>query len=418
MGSPGPSGRAEAPSLRSELWTLHGCARPGPLVRLADARAMLAAASRAARLTVLKGGGRSHKFRTGGQGLTAFVLLSQSHLALHTWPESATAVLEFLSYADRPIEPALEVVRKALRPSHVSRRSVGGLSFTEEYGPDASLSLRAAKVLASETTPFQSLQLFDSRTFGPVLALDDRVQTTARDEFCYHELLVQPAMHAHPAPARVAIVGGGDLGAAREALKHPHTEVDLFEIDPRVIEVSLRHLPWARAVRASPRLRVHIEDGYRALAGARGSYDVVIVDATDPDPGALSEGLFSRAFYATVRRSLGRAGVLATHLGSPWYYGPRHAALHRAVASAFPSVVRYAGPVPSYPFGVWTFAVAGSRRAEFRAPMVACRLYRPELIEAGREWARALDRADLDLSGRSTFRSRASRRTRASPRAA
>ena len=41
-----------------------------------------------------------------------------------------------------------------------------------------------------------------------VLLLDGKVQSAEADEFVYHELLVQPAMLAHPDPRTVFICGG------------------------------------------------------------------------------------------------------------------------------------------------------------------------------------------------------------------
>ena len=40
--------------------------------------------------------------------------------------------------------------------------------------------------------------------YGLVLFLNGQRQSSAADEFIYHEMLVHPAMFRHPAPARVA----------------------------------------------------------------------------------------------------------------------------------------------------------------------------------------------------------------------
>lgn len=44
-----------------------------------------------------------------------------------------------------------------------------------------------------------------------VLLLDGKVQSAEADEFVYHELLVHPAMLAHPNPRKVFICGGMKL---------------------------------------------------------------------------------------------------------------------------------------------------------------------------------------------------------------
>lgn len=378
---------------------------------------MLQRASRAAHLTELRTGGAYHKFSEGGKGLTAFVLLSQSHIALHSWPEVGVATVEFLSYEDHPFGPALEVLQRALHPGYVARRNVGGLSFVEEYGGDLALWLGAERILASERSPFQSIHLFRSDTLGTVLTLDGKVQTTERDEFCYHEMLVHPALHAHRDPRRIAIIGGGDLGAAREVLRHPGTEVEVIEIDRRVVELSRKFLPWAEKVADSPRVRIRFEDGASALRGASRRYDVILVDATDPFPHGPGDRLFTPRFYADAARALRPGGVFASQGGSSLYYGRRSLEIRRAVGSSFSQTLPYMVPVPTYPFGNWTFLLArqGPAAWRFRRSDLRCRLYAPPVVEAGRVLAEALEGSDLSLTTRFSPEEAGARSERALP---
>ena len=77
-----------------------------------------------------------------------------------------------------------------------------------------------------------------------MLILDGVVQITERDEFFYHEMLTHVALHAHPAPRKVIVIGGGDGGAVREVLKHKTVEkVYFIEIDEEVINVSRKFFP-------------------------------------------------------------------------------------------------------------------------------------------------------------------------------
>ena len=365
---------------------------------------MLVAAAHAAGLTVLEDGARFHKFRSRGRGLTAFVLLSQSHLAIHTWPEAGMVAVDFLSYQDRPFEPAIAVLERALRPSYVARQGVGGLSFTERYGTHSALCIDATRVLASENSGLQRIHLFESPTFGRVLALDGKVRTTERDEFFYHESLVEPALHAHPSPKRVAIVGGGDLGAAREVLKHPRVEVDILEIDRRVLELCRRHFSWGPAVTRSSRVRVILGDAFDTLRRTRSRYDVILVDSTDPLPEGPATRLFSKEFYRVAHAALRPDGVLCTQSGSPLYYGRRRRDMTHALASVFGTVMDYLVPVPTYPFGNWGFTLATKGRKEISlAPSrVRCRLYSPAMVHAGVVMAASLARSGLDFSPRRT----------------
>ena len=75
-------------------------------------------------------------------------------------------------------------------------------------------------MLFRERTGLQDLVIFESYDWGRVLALDGVVQTTTGDEFCYHEMIVHVPILAHGAAREVLIIGGGDGGCLREALKH------------------------------------------------------------------------------------------------------------------------------------------------------------------------------------------------------
>ena len=99
-------------------------------------------------------------------------------------------------------------------------------------------------MLYRDRTEHQDLVIFESLDWGRVLALDGVVQTTTGDEFCYHEMLVHVPVMAHGTAREVLIIGGGDGGCLREALKHPDVRrVTQVEIDASVIELSKRYLP-------------------------------------------------------------------------------------------------------------------------------------------------------------------------------
>ena len=83
--------------------------------------ALLRAAARAAGSTVL--GGHFHPFGPG-QGVTGVLLLAESHLSIHTWPEHGFAALDvFMCGSARP-ELAVDAIEAALAPASCVRREV------------------------------------------------------------------------------------------------------------------------------------------------------------------------------------------------------------------------------------------------------------------------------------------------------
>lgn len=54
------------------------------------------------------------------QGVSGFVLLSESHISIHTWPEHKYAAVDIFTCGERVIPyNALPVFRKFLKPKHV-----------------------------------------------------------------------------------------------------------------------------------------------------------------------------------------------------------------------------------------------------------------------------------------------------------
>ncbi|MDY0179430.1 MAG: spermidine synthase, partial [Synergistaceae bacterium] len=116
--------------------------------------------------------------------------------------------------------------------------------FTEYQTKHLRLGLSIKSVLANIQTPYQHLLVVDTDQYGRLMALDGAIQLTESDEFTYHEMLAHVALTSHPAPRRILIVGGGDGGTAREAVKHETVEeVVLVDIDQEVINASKQFFP-------------------------------------------------------------------------------------------------------------------------------------------------------------------------------
>lgn len=252
--------------------------------------------------------------------------------------------------------------------------------------------LEIDETLYDSETEHQRLRVFQNPRFGRVLTLDGVVQTTEGDEFIYHEMLAHVPILAHGAARRVLIVGGGDGGMAREALRHGSVEhVTMVEIDAGVVEFSKRYLPSLSAgAFDDPRLDLVIADGADFVAETDRRFDVAIVDSTDPiGPG---EVLFTDTFYGRAKRCLNEGGILVTQNGVPFMQGDELAGTMRAFRALFADAACYLATVPTYvggpmAFGWGTDGAARATpvetlRARYDASGIDARYYTPEVHAA------------------------------------
>jgi spermidine synthase len=253
-----------------------------------------------------------------------------------------------------------------------------------DQSPDPHMSFRVRSVLHRVQSAYQEVVVYDTVEFGRMLALDDIVMTTERDEFFYHEMIVHVPLAVHPAPRRVVVVGGGDGGAVREVLRHPTVEeVVLAEIDAEVIAASRRHLPSIACALDDPRVRVEVGDGVAYLASCQGAFDAIVVDA--PDPVGPAVGLFAPDFYRAAARALRPGGVFSAQGESPFLHADVVRAMQAALRAAFPVVRLYWGVVPSYPGGLWSYAFASlgpDPLTDAVRPVPGTRYWSPEIHRA------------------------------------
>ena len=224
------------------------------------------------------------------------------------------------------------------------------------------------EILYQTQTPFQSIAIYDAPRLGRVLVLDGIIQTTEADEFVYHEMLVHVPLFAVQAPAKVMIVGGGDGGCLREALKHPIEHVDLVEIDIKVIESSREFLPSLNDGGKSfddPRVSLVIADAFKYMKEHRGEYDVIIVDSTDPV--GMAEALYSDEFYRLCRDSLSPQGALSAQDGVVFFQRDEAARTVGALRNLGLHAGAYLAAVPTYYGGNMTLGIGG-RHADVLQP--------------------------------------------------
>lgn len=217
--------------------------------------------------------------------------------------------------------------------------------------PGQANSLQVKKVLEHTKTKFQDLMVFESETWGNVLILDGVIQLTEKDEISYQEMLTHLPMFAHEKPKQVLIIGGGDGGVLREVCKHSCVDkVTMCEIDEGVVNASKKYFPTVSTAFAHEKANLVIGDGVAfAEAAAENTYDVIIVDSSDPVGPA--EKLFSKEFYANALRILAPGGVMCTQGECLWVHAELIDTMVRENGAPFASAEYASMQVPTYPCG-------------------------------------------------------------------
>ena len=224
-------------------------------------------------------------------------------------------------------------------------------TLVEWLNADAGYFFRAGRRLAHFRSAWQDIEVYDTPAMGRLFRLDGSFMTSERDEFFYHENMVHLAAVCHPGPVRALVVGGGDGGSTEELLKHPGLQrVIMAELDPGVIEIARQHLGTVhRGAFDDPRLEVRIGDGLSLVRESAESFDLIVLDLTDP--GGPSEPLYTEDFYRACHARLAPGGAMTLHVGSPVMHPQRFAATLARLARVFACVRPYLVFIPLY--GTW-----------------------------------------------------------------
>lgn len=323
-------------------------------------------------------------------GVSGVVVIEESHLAIHTWPEFGYASVDLFTCGES-VDPwvSYQFLKEAFEAGHgsalelkrgemalLTRKDFDVKQLRDDKSSDdgspirtkdvwfterddkIALSLKHDGKLYDEQSDFQRVEVYNTQAYGNMLTLDGMVMTTEKDEYVYHEMITHVPLLTHPKPKRALIIGGGDGGTAREMLRHERLEeVVMVEIDDKVIEACREHLPSIASALDHPKLNLIVDDGIKYVKeAANGSFDIVIVDSTDPVGPA--EGLFSVEFYKEVYRILSDDGIMITQSESPRFNNKVFKEIYEVYGSIFGNekVHCYLAYIPTYPTGMWSFS--------------------------------------------------------------
>ncbi len=216
---------------------------------------------------------------------------------------------------------------------------------------------KVSRHLHKEQSKYQTIEVLETEAVGKLLLLDGKTMVSEADEFVYHEVMAHIPYMVCPKVERVLIIGGGDGGVVREFTRHKDIkEIQLVEIDERVIEVSKQFFPECTSGLSDSRVKILPQDGIQYVKDCKANgekFDIIIVDSTDPEDFAA--GLFTQEFYGNINDILTDHGIMMNQTENPFYdeYGLK--SIYQNLKDSFKNVQSFNAPMIIYPGVFWTF---------------------------------------------------------------
>ncbi len=344
-----------------------------PINLLADRGVLQATCIRLVRLAGLSVVGDDfHQFSDASgeaSGVTGLVLLSESHLAVHTWPELNAVTLDvyvcnFREDNTGKATALADSLVDLFQPGRNNRNSLQRGSPTAPHSPDRNhlalewltpdvvhgFARRRPSVVVQ--TPIQRLEWHDTRALGKVFSLDDAFMASQGDEFIYHECMVHVPALTHGSPHSAFVMGGGDGCSARELLRYTGIKrIVVAELDAAVVTSCRQSFAEVNAgALDNPRVDIRIGDALATLRASDEQYDLIIMDLTDPgeDENSPANALYSPETYALIRSRLTPNGLVTLHTGSAFYHPERFRRTLFELRSVFTEVAPYKAFMPLY----------------------------------------------------------------------
>jgi spermidine synthase len=236
--------------------------------------------------------------------------------------------------------------------------------FIDEDSEYRHIYHRVQEHILSKKTRFQQVDIIDTKLFGRMVILDNKIQSSETDEFIYHEAIVHPALITHTKPKNILILGGGEGATLREVLKHPSVnKVVMVDIDKEFVHLCKTHLKkWHKGSFLDKRVELLFIDAIEYIKKTKYKFDIIITDISDPVTDGPALMIYKKDFYSFINKVMLPDGIFVTHATEVKYIASSHNAekIFRILADIFPKTALYFEYIPSFST-LWSFIVGSSK---------------------------------------------------------
>lgn len=248
-----------------------------------------------------------HEFKP--QGITGFLLLSTSHISIHSWPEYNYAACDVFSCSDdantlKAAEFLIQAVESTKKTVQKIKRGYNVMEYLESpiYKTGRTVRTRVIKKLAETNSSFQNIVVADLKKFGKSLVIDGLVQTSEFDHERYDKAILAPLKSTD---RNIIILGGGDGYVAKMALKmNPKLKITIIDLDAEVVFLAKKYLH--QNIFSHPHVTLNIGDALQHLKTFTSRHeekvDGIVSDLTDNPIGSNGAESKMSKFYEEVFR--------------------------------------------------------------------------------------------------------------------
>jgi spermidine synthase len=322
-----------------------------------------------------------------GHGFTGALILSESHVTIHTWPREKFAAVDFFTCGElldpaRARGPIEELLQSRTSESSLIRRGepagdrdrrprAHGGAWASEGDGILALSLRhQGKTFHGHDQERLSLEVIENPYFGKVILHGGQILLTEKDYRNFSETQIHPLFFVGRKISRVLILGGGDGTLLKETLRHREVKsVTVVDRDPGVSEICKKEFPELRKAFADRRVRLLTGDAAQSLDTLKDEcFDLILVDFTPAQD--LGGNFYRTTTLAKLKDLLTRPGFLVVQAGNLREVETAGKALRKILAASFGRSSRsdadFIHPLqfslPSTATGAWVSLVLSSQK--------------------------------------------------------
>lgn len=271
----------------------------------------------------------THKFDP--VGVTLLAIISESHIGLHTYPEAGhlsldvftcshpSKQLKLIEYLRKILKPSSTKIAEITRGNPIEMKQDDWLTSRSEYGFEVKYHIK--KLLFSNKSAYQFIDVIENEHFGKMLFLDKDLQISEADAEHYSRAMIDSIIKKKKNLGSVLILGGGDGGLLNYLLRYNLEKVTLVEIDEEVIKVSKKFLKKVCGNSFKDnRVNLLIQDALQYLQSTRDKYDVLLYDLTMHPESFINveREEFLDDVFKHISRVLNHKGVASFQVGSEY----------------------------------------------------------------------------------------------------